>query len=66
MSLDLHWKGGVEAPIGLEPMNKGFADLPLSHLGTAPDLERVIVFYAAESSKFSLFQTVSLPLISDF
>ncbi len=26
----------VEAPSGLEPLSKGFADLPLSHLGTAP------------------------------
>ena len=26
----------VEATIGFEPMNKGFADLPLSHLGTSP------------------------------
>ena len=27
---------GLEAPNGLEPLSKGFADLPLSHLGTAP------------------------------
>ena len=26
----------LEAPIGFEPMHKGFADLSLSHLGTAP------------------------------
>jgi hypothetical protein len=26
----------LEAPSGLEPLHKGFADLPLSHLGTAP------------------------------
>jgi hypothetical protein len=29
-------KKGGEAPIGFEPMHKGFADLSLSHLGTAP------------------------------
>jgi hypothetical protein len=26
----------VEAPCGFEPQHKGFADLSLSHLGTAP------------------------------
>ena len=26
----------LEAPNGLEPLHKGFADLSLSHLGTAP------------------------------
>lgn len=26
----------MEAPSGIEPLNKGFADPPLSHLGTAP------------------------------
>ena len=29
-------KKRLEAPSGLEPLSKGFADLPLSHLGTAP------------------------------
>lgn len=26
----------LEAPSGFEPLNRGFAVLPLSHLGTAP------------------------------
>ncbi len=26
----------MEAPAGIEPANSGFADRPLSHLGTAP------------------------------
>src|SRR5690349_8866119 len=31
-----HVEKSVEAPIGIEPMNEGFADPSLSHLGTAP------------------------------
>lgn len=32
--------GKVEAPIGVEPMNRGFAIRSLSHLGTAPEFLR--------------------------
>ena len=31
---DTFWK--LEAASGFEPLHKGFADLPLSHLGTPP------------------------------
>ena len=43
----------MEAPSGLEPLNRGFADLSLSHLGTAPSLDSwgIIVFYAIHSRK---------------
>ena len=28
----------LEATIGFEPMHRGFADLPLNHLGTSPGM----------------------------
>ncbi len=32
----------LEAPSGFEPLHKGFADLSLSHLGTAPHELQII------------------------
>ena len=29
----------MEARVGFEPTNRGFADLSLSHLGTAPSIK---------------------------
>jgi hypothetical protein len=46
----------VEAPSGLEPLHRGFADLSLSHLGTAPlsGQRNRIVVDTASSSKNSI------------
>jgi hypothetical protein len=46
----------LEAPVGIEPTNKGFADPPLSHLGTAPRLpnytpNRVQVFQGGDKKE---------------
>ena len=42
----------MEAAIGFEPMNKGFADLCLSHLATPP------VFYKALSREWGVVSLV--------
>jgi hypothetical protein len=43
--------GLVEATSGFEPLHKGFADLPLSHLGTSPVL-KLELFSLLPSSYF--------------
>lgn len=32
----------IEVTAGFEPANKGFADLPLSHLGTSPTFQKLV------------------------
>lgn len=38
MNTRRHKMDTLEAPSGFEPLHKGFADLSLSHLGTAPHM----------------------------
>ena len=47
----------LEAPIGFEPMHKGFADLSLSHLGTAP---RKAAQSNILSARFLIIQEISV------
>jgi hypothetical protein len=44
------YKHGLEAPSGVEPLHRSFADCSLNHLGTAPHEVAIIV------SSFSLTQ----------
>jgi hypothetical protein len=44
----------LEAPSGLEPLNRGFADLSLSHLGTAPCVYPHAQLYAITSVRASI------------
>src|SRR6266571_5813411 len=45
----------LEAPSGFEPLHKGFADLSLSHLGTAPQYHKAGIFLATFGDNFKGF-----------
>ena len=45
----------LEAPSGFEPLHKGFADLSLSHLGTAPQYHKAGIFLATFGDIFKGF-----------
>jgi hypothetical protein len=50
----------LEAPVGIEPTNKGFADPPLSHLGTAPRLPKIIPQIASKCFKGAIKRRVAV------
>ena len=50
----------LEARGGFEPPHKGFADLSLNHLGTAPQLERETGFEPATSTLARSHSTAEL------
>ena len=55
----------LEARGGFEPPHKGFADLSLNHLGTAPQLERETGFEPATSTLARSHSTAELLPLTD-